>query len=362
MKVNKKIGITDFLEQKAKIINATIEKYLPRKIDADALIFKISPPRYRLDLEAINKAVAEPFWEFLDRGGKRWRPTLFLLLCDALGVNSDKVLDFAIIPEIIHNGTLIADDVEDQSDLRRGKPCTYRLYGLDIAVNLATLMFFLPMLSLIFERSRLSSEKANRLYETYIEEMVNISLGQAIDIAWHRGLVPPHEITEEKYFQMCAYKTGTLARMAAKMACILAGADGDTTEKICRFAESIGIAFQIRDDVLDLTGKEFAKGKGGLGKDITEGKLTLMVIHTLQNANRSDRDRLIEILRAHTEDEKLRMEAISIIKKYGSIEYAEKIAAKIIEESWNEVEKILPPSEAKKRLECLVNYLIERKI
>ena len=362
MKVNKKIGITDFLEQKAKIIDATIEKYLPRKIDADALIFRISPPRYRLDLEALNKAVAEPFWEFLDRGGKRWRPTLFLLLCEALGVKSDEALDFAVIPEIIHNGTLIADDVEDQSDLRRGKPCTYRLYGLDIAVNLATLMFFLPMLSLISEKNRLSPEKANRLYETYIEEMVNISLGQAIDIAWHRGLVPPQEITVEEYFQMCAYKTGTLARMAAKMACILAGADEEATEKIGRFAESIGIAFQIRDDILDLTGREFARGKGGLGKDITEGKLTLMVIHTLQNANRSDRDRLIEILKSHTEDEKLRMEAISIIKKYGSIEYAEKIAAKIIGESWREVDKILPPSEAKKRLECLVNYLIERKI
>ncbi|MCD6538022.1 polyprenyl synthetase family protein [Candidatus Bathyarchaeota archaeon] len=362
MKANKKIGITDFLEQKAKIIDATIEKYLPRKIDVDALIFRISPPRYRLDLEALNRAVAEPFWEFLDRGGKRWRPALFLLLCEALGVKSDEALDFAVIPEIIHNGTLIADDVEDQSDLRRGKPCTYRLYGLDIAVNLATLMFFLPMLSLISERNRLSPEKANRLYETYIEEMVNISLGQAIDIAWHRGLVPPQEITEEEYFQMCAYKTGTLARMAAKMACILAGADEEATEKIGRFAESIGIAFQIRDDILDLTGREFARGKGGLGKDITEGKLTLMVIHTLQNANRSDRDRLIEILKAHTDDEDLRMEAISIIKKYGSIEYAEKIAAKIIGESWREVDRILPPSDAKEKLESLVKYLIERKI
>ena len=87
-----------------------------------------------------------------------------------------------------------------------------------------------------------------------------------------------------------------------------------------------------------------------------------MVIHTLQNANKSDRDRLIEILKAHTDDENLRMEAISIIKKYGSIEYAEKIAAKIIGDSWREVDKILPPSDAKERLESLVKYLIERKI
>jgi len=362
MKSDDKIRIIDFLEEKARIIDCYIEKYLPRRFNEDSLVFKISPPRYQLDLEALNKAIAEPFWEFLDRGGKRWRPVLFLLICESLGVNSRSVLDFAVIPEIIHNGTLIADDVEDQSDLRRGKPCTYRLFGLDIAINLSTLMFFLPMLSLISKKKKISPDKANRLYEVYVQEMVNISLGQAIDIAWHKGLISPCKISEQEYLQMCAYKTGTLARMAAKMACILAGADEKIVEKMGRFAESLGIAFQIRDDILDLVGEEFAKGKGGLGKDITEGKLTLMVIHTLQNASASDREKLTKILEAHTDDEQKRSEAIEIIKKYGSIDYAKKIAAEMVKESWNEADKILPPSKAKERLRSLVNYLIERKI
>jgi geranylgeranyl pyrophosphate synthase len=310
----------------------------------------------------LNKAVAEPFWEFLDRGGKRWRPALFLLISEALGADPGDVLDFAVIPEVIHNGTLIADDVEDQSDLRRGKPCTYLLYGLDIAVNLSTLMFFLPMLALIANKNRISPDRLNRLYEIYIQEMVNISLGQAIDIAWHRGLISPHEITEEEYLQMCAYKTGTLARMAARMACVVAGAGDDTTEKMGRFAESLGIAFQIQDDILDLVGEEFAKKKGGLGKDITEGKLTLMVIHTLQKASESDRERLIQILGAHTSDEKERKEAISIIKKYGAIEYAKTVAAEMVRSSWSEADRVLPPSPAKEKLRKLANYLIERKI
>ena len=362
MKTDDRIKIIDFLEKKARIIDQYIEKYLPRRFNEDSLIFKISPPRYRLDLEALNKAVAEPFWEFLDRGGKRWRPVLFLLICKSLGVNSEDFLDFAVIPEVIHNGTLIADDVEDQSDLRRGKPCTYRLFGLDIAINLSNLMFFLPMLALVSKKKKISSDKANKLYETYVQEMVNLSFGQAIDIAWHRGLIHPSEISEQEYLQMCAYKTGTLARMAAKMACILAGADEKVVEKMGRFAESLGIAFQIQDDVLDLVGEEFAKGKGGLGKDITEGKLTLMVIHTLQNANASDRERLIKILEAHTSDERQKKEAIDIIKKYGSIEYAKKIAAKMVKDSWSEADRILPPSEAKKKLKNLVDYLIERNI
>jgi len=362
MKTNREIEIVDFLKEKARVIDRYIERYVPRKIDNNSLIFRISPPRYKLDLEALNKAVADPFWDFIDRGGKRWRPALFLLICESLGVNSKDVLDFAVIPEIIHNGTLIADDVEDQSELRRGKPCTYRIFGLDVAVNLSNFMFFLPMLALIFRRNKIPPERMNKLYEIYIQEMVNLSLGQAIDIAWHKGLVSPYEISEEEYFQMCAYKTGTLARMAAKMACIIAGADDSVAETVGKFAESLGIAFQIQDDILDLVGEEFAKGKGGLGKDITEGKLTLMVIHTIKKASASDRKKLIEILEAHTSDEAEKNKAISIIKRYGSIEYAKKVAADIVKNSWAEVDKVLPPSEAKEKLRSLARYLIERKI
>jgi len=354
--------IAGFLEEKAQLIDRYIEKYAPRILSEDSLVFKISPPRYSLDLKALNKAVSEPLWEFLDRGGKRWRPILFLLICEALGADSNEFLDFAIIPEIIHNGTLIADDIEDQSDLRRGKPCTYRLFGLDIAINLSNLMFFLPMLALIVNKKKVSAEKANRIYEIYAQEMIHISLGQAIDIAWHRGLTSPLEISEQQYLQMCLYKTGTLARMAAKMACVLAGADEKITEKIGRFAESLGVAFQIQDDILDLVGEEFAKGKGGLGKDITEGKLTLMVIHTLQNADAFDKKRLIQILESHTSDEQQRKEAIDILKKYGAIEYAKKVAADMVKDSWNEADAVLLPSEAKEKLRKLANYLIERKI
>ena len=113
---------------------------------------------------------------------------------------------------------------------------------------------------------------------------------------------------------MCAYKTGTLARMAAKMAAVLAGAEPKLVEKLGRFAETIGVAFQMQDDILDLTGQEFAKSKGCVGGDITEGKRSLLVIYTLQIANVTDKKRLIEILNMHTFDQKLRDEAIALIE------------------------------------------------
>ena len=356
------MDIEKILAQKAAIIDKTIEKYIPRKFSKNAILFKINPPRYSYNLEAINKAIAEPIWEFLDRGGKRWRPTLFLLICEALGKNPEDYVDFAIIPEIIHNGTLMIDDIEDASELRRGKPCTYRIYGLDIAINAGNAMYYLPLLPLIKNREKISPEKLAKVYEIYVEEMISLSLGQAMDVAWHKGLANADKLDEENYLQMCAYKTGTLARMAAKMAAVLADADEELVEKLGCFAESIGVAFQMQDDILDLTSEEFAEKKGGYGQDITEGKRTLIVIHTLKVAEKEDRERLIEILNMHTSDQKLRNEAIAIMRKYGSIEYAKKFARKIVQESWREVEKLLPASEAKEKLNAFAKFLIERKI
>ncbi|MBS7632688.1 polyprenyl synthetase family protein [Candidatus Bathyarchaeota archaeon] len=356
------LNIERFLEEKAPLVDKTIEKYIPRKFSKNSILFKINTPRYAYNLEALNKAIAEPIWEFLDRGGKRWRPALFLMICEALGANSEKLVDFAIIPEVIHNGTLMVDDIEDASELRRGKPCTYRLFGIDIAINAGNAMYYLPLLPLIENKPQMPADKLQRIYEIYVQEMINLSLGQAMDIAWHRGIAHADEIGEKDYLQMCAYKTGTLARMAAKIAAVLADADNKLVEKLGRFAESIGVAFQMQDDILDLTSTEFTKKKGGRGKDITEGKRSLMVIHTLKKAQPLDRKKLIEILNMHTSSQKLRDEAISIMEKYGSIEYVKRLAESMVNESWSEVEKLLPSAEARQKLAAFAEFLVERKI
>jgi len=355
-------NVEGLLKQWAPLIDEMIEKYIPRKFTEDSLVFQLNPPRYAYNLEALNKAIAEPVWEFLNRGGKRWRPTLFLLICEALGKDPKDFLEFAIIPEVIHNATLIIDDVEDSSELRRGKPCTYKLFGLDIAVNVGNAMYYLPLLTLMKNRSKLPPERLCRLYEIYVQEMINLSFGQAMDIAWHRGLADADAIEEKHYMQMCAYKTGTLARMSARLAAVLAGADEELVEKLGRFAETIGVAFQIQDDLLDLTGERFAEMKGGRGQDITEGKRTLIVIHTLRKASAEDRERLLEILRMHTANQALREEAIKLMEKYGAIEYAKIFAKELVQKSWSEVERLLPESGAKEKLKAFVTYLVEREI
>jgi geranylgeranyl pyrophosphate synthase len=356
------VDIERFLEEKALLIDKIIEKYIPRKFSENDVLFKVIPPKYSYNVETLNKGIAEPIWNILDRGGKRWRPTLFLLICEALGKNSEDCLDLAIIPEVIHNGTLIVDDLEDASELRRGKPCTYKIYGVDIAVNAGNAMYYLPLLPLMEKKAQFPAETLRDIYEVYVQEMINLSMGQAMDITWHRGIANADDLTEEDYLQMCAYKTGTLARMAAKISAVLAGANKELVEKLGRFAESIGIAFQMQDDVLDLTGKEFAKKKGGCGQDITEGKRTLMVIHTLKNAENADRERLSKILNMHTSDHTLRNEAISLMQKYNAIEHVKYTAARIVEESWKEVDKLLPTSQAKEKLKIFSEFLINRTI
>ena len=355
------LDIEAILEKEAHRIDKAVEKYIPRAFSKNARLFKNIKPGYAYNLEALNKTIADPIWEFLDRGGKRWRPALFLIVCEALGKDPEDYIDFAIIPEVIHNGTLMVDDIEDASVDRRGKPCTYRIYGEDIAINAGNAMYYLPLLPLL-EKRNLNSRVISRVLETYTQEMIKLSMGQAMDIAWHRSLADADKITENDYLQMCAYKTGTLARMSAKIAGVLARADDVVTEKLGQYAESIGIGFQIQDDVLDLTSKEFGDKKGGRGQDITEGKRSLPVIHTLRVANAHDKERLLEILKMHTASQKFRDEAITIIKKYGSTMYAQKKARDMVQRSWKDVDTLLPPSEGKEKLKAFATFLVERKI
>ncbi len=354
--------IIEELEKLKPEIDRTIEKYIPKKAGKEWLEFAFGKPHYSFDLKAAQETLSRPIWDFLSRGGKRWRPVLFLLVVEAVGGDVEKVKDFAVIPELIHNGSIIVDDIEDQGELRRGKPCLHRTFGIDVAINAGNFLYFLPLLALIKNKTQFEPEILLRTCQTYIQEMINIHLGQGTDIYWHKGKAK--NITEKKYLQMCVFKTGCLSRLAAKMAVVLSGRGNELAEKLGRVAESVGVAFQIQDDILDIcsVGKEREKFGKSFGNDIKEGKRTLMVIHTLRKAGQRDKKRLIELLDKHTDNLEERKEAIVLINKYKSVEYAKKIAKKIIEESWSQADKLLPESLAKKRLNAFVNYLIERQV
>lgn len=348
-----------FLEEKKEMIDSVIREIIPEKMSNDYIEFAFGKARYAYDIETLEKSLSEPIWNFLNRGGKRWRPALFLLITEALGGDTEKVRDFVAIPELVHNGTLMVDDVEDMGEIRRGEPCTHKIYGVDVAINTGNFLYFIPLTVIKKNSDKFSAETLKKVYDVYIQEMINVSAGQAMDIWWHKGKA--ENITEEQYLQMCAYKTGTLARMSAKLAVVLSNGSEEQVEKMGKFAETIGIAFQIQDDVLSASSEDF-QNKKGFGDDITEGKRTLMVIHTLNKASEDDRKRLLEILNMHTRDDKLIKEAIEILKKYDAVNYVKEFAKKLVQEAWDDIEPLLQESNAKNTLKSFADFLIERKI
>jgi geranylgeranyl pyrophosphate synthase len=280
-----------------------------------------------------------------------------LLTIEALGKDPLKYVEFSIIPEVIHNATLVHDDIEDRSQTRRGAPAVHIKYGDDIAVNLGGYLYYFPMAALVSSK-KLDRETKDRILMLYIQEMLRVHTGQATDIAWHNAMVSVDHITEDEYLQMVYNKSGVLARMACRLGAVLGGADERQEEVLGHLGAAIGVAFQLQDDLLNITTSKLSESKGGIGDDITEGKITLMVIRALQKASPQDKKRLVDILKMHTRDKALIHEAIEIIDKYDGRGYVERKRVALAKEAWAEANKILKDSPAKARIGSLIDFLV----
>lgn len=347
----------EYLKKEAKKIDGLLRRGIPRSASKKWLNATIGKPEFIYDPETITCAVNAPLSDFIFRGGKRWRPALLMLCCEAVGGKAQKYAEFSILPEMAHNGTIIVDDVEDNSVLRRGKQCMHIKFGVDVAVNAGNLLYFLPLYLLYKNTKKLSEGAAVSIYNIYAEEMLRLSFGQATDILWHKSKTA--KISEMQYLQMCSHKTGALSRMAAKVGAVLGNGTKSQIEALGNFAGAIGVAFQIQDDILNIFPK---KGWGKeTGDDISEGKQTLLVIKTLERAGSNDASRLKKILSMQTKNRKLVREAISIIQKYNAVGYAKMKAASLVKKSWQRTAPLLKNSSAKSLLAEFAQFLINRE-
>lgn len=347
-----------YLNEEAKKTNNALKKYIPKKADRKWINFLLGKPEFAYDLTSTTLSVNKPIWDFIWRGGKRWRPALMMLCCSAVGGKPKKYLDLTVLPELVHNGTIMVDDVEDNSVKRRGKPCTHKKFGVDIAINDGNLLYFVPLALLYRNKKRLSQKKIVSIYNTYAEEMLKLSFGQGMDILWHK--TNKKQINEAQYLQMCSYKTGTLARMAAQIGAILGNGTKKQIKVLGEFASAIGVAFQIQDDILNL----FPKTGWGkeMGDDISEGKQTLLVIRTLKHASKKDAKKLKKILSMRTKNKRTIKQAIAIIEKYDAVDYSRKKAAELMEKSWKKASQVLKKSRSKEHLEEFAKFLISRQV
>jgi geranylgeranyl diphosphate synthase type I len=219
-------------------------------------------------------ALREQMREVVLSGGKRIRPTLTALVCDALDGDVDLAVEFAVGIELVHNASLVVDDIIDQSALRRSDPSAWTAFGHGPAIVTSD--------GLLGEAFDLFTAD-NRAIETVSEALVQLGQGEASEL-----LAKP--TTESGYMQLARRKTGALFRAAAELGAIAADADPETVDAVGQYAERVGIAFQIRDDVLDATADSDRLGKPS-GRDADLGRPSIFVVTDLSVAGANERAR-----------------------------------------------------------------------
>ena len=307
--------------------------------------------------DSLSKLEPESLYEsseyLIKAGGKKFRPALTLLSCQAVGGKPEKALKAAAAIELTHTFSLIHDDIMDNDDTRRGKPAGHKVWGEPLAILAGDSLF-----AKSFELLSQSAED-NIAYERVVDALqvltnscINICEGQALDMAFEDTF----NVTKDEYMNMIYKKTGDLITASTTIGAIMGGASSNEIQALRTYGKQIGLAFQIQDDYIDLTGDE-SIGKP-VGSDLVEGKKTLMVVYALEKANKEDHDRLVELLEAN--DESIIPEAMEILEKYGAINYARSKAYDCVIES-KQALSILPDSDAKDALFKLADFVFTRK-
>ena len=280
--------------QRIQNIEAALERWLPERSGPEwgAEVF---PGIGNTIDNGLLRALTAPGRDLLSRGGKRWRPLLLTLVCETLG-GDDAALPLVPLVEFSHNASLIHDDIEDNSEERRGKASIHLVHGVDTAINGGCFLYFLPTCCIEPWASGLASRAAlpparaldysAKVYSLWAAYMRKLHLGQAMDIHWHRNFSVVPEI--EEYYTMCGLKTGCLARFADELgvyaAAVTPGGSGplmtpntmkEVSALLGQAAEKLGVGFQILDDVKNLTTGIPGKKRGD---DVVEGKKSLPIL------------------------------------------------------------------------------------
>jgi len=214
------------------------------------------------------------------------------------------------VVSMLHTASLLIDDIQDSSQLRRGAPVAHDVFGTAQTINSANYVYFCAL-------ENISALENPALIRIYTEELLNLHRGQGMDLFWRDTLTCP---TELEYIRMVGNKTGGLFRLAVRLMCV-ESRQTQHEAKYVRLVNSIGVLFQVLDDYRNLTDSFYAKNKG-FCEDLTEGKFSFPVIHSIQS-EKNGGSFLLDILRLRTTDEGIKRDAVSYIKQRGSLSYTQ---------------------------------------
>ncbi|MCD8528474.1 MAG: polyprenyl synthetase family protein [Chitinophagales bacterium] len=316
-----------------------------------------------IDSVEYSKALIEPIRNIIDRGGKSWRSYAALACCDLVGGNSQQAIDWLALPELMHVGSLIVDDVEDKSDIRRGGPSCHIMYNEAVAINAGNACYFIGQI-VVYRTKKITDKKRVKIYNLYFEALRAAHSGQALDIHGLDYMMDDvvktgnGKLLEERLLAIHKLKSAAPASYLAQIGAVLGGGSKEQIKALGKYYEALGIAFQIVDDVLNLGG--FENKLKTKAEDISAGKITFPIAKAMTYLDKKDRKRLWEIIKLKTQDISLLEETVGLINKVNANEKSKKQAEDIINKAWQKLDPKIKDSMVKLNLRAFSWYILDR--
>lgn len=317
------------------------------------------PKRYSSLLNFYQKISSD----YPKRKGKYVRPSLVLLIAQAMGFSEKKAIKTAAAMQVSEDWILIHDDLEDDSFQRRGGLTLHRIYGRSLAINAGDTLQILMWKILQDNEKIIGPRKTFQIMDEFYQMLNRTALGQMIEIKWTEE--NRTNLVDRDILLILESKTGyyTIAG-PMRLGAILAGATEKQLEKIYHFGKLLGFGFQIQDDLLDLTSN--FSGLKKQGDDIYEGKRTIILLHLLRNIKGKEKKELLKILKK-TREEKTEKEVKWVIKmmaRHGSLDHGKKLLKKFLNQAsefFDQELNFLTKQPARNQIKALIKFLEERK-
>jgi len=342
------------IEQIASRVTAILREFLHEEPGRSAMQRFLGPAHWRYESRAYEQTILQPVEDLLGRASKKWRPVFAILMLEMLGEDPGPYeRAIALMLELIHTGALIIDDIEDQSALRRGDTCIHLRYGTDVAINAANFLYFVPLLELQ-QHEHLADDQKLLIHERITHFFLRGHLGQATDI-WRSHFINDFLVDDEsscldeRVLQTYADKTASAVEAAVDIVGVITRMDeGTKLPEFKRFARSVGVAFQILDDVKNFsTSSEWTKT---VAEDLATGKPTYVICRAIRLLP-PDQSKLIKTLLsdpAKRAEEKRLADGVELVRRSGALQSCESEARKMFQESWQCLCKVVPDSIARR--------------
>jgi geranylgeranyl diphosphate synthase, type I len=286
-------------------------------------------------------------------GGKRIRPFLTMISCESVFGDVQKVLPFAAGLELMHNFTLVHDDIMDHSMLRRKLPAVHVKFGEPAAILSGDLLFAKSFEAILGTSVDFPTFK--QLQQDFIDCVIAICEGQQLDMEFEQQKTIP----EQDYLDMITKKTGALFELSGKGGGLIGGGNLQEVTALKTYGMALGLAFQIWDDYLDISSKTTTLGKD-IGNDIRNGKKTLIAVHSLSHATGKHKKLLDDIFGNRKASEHDVATVYDLFRELGSVEYAQQRALYYTNQAKDAI-NLLKQSDAKELLYQLIDYTVQRE-